>query len=299
MTDIIMSENIIEIKNLSKKYPSSGFKLDDINLSLPRGTIMGLVGENGAGKTTLIKLTLNQINKDEGEVTIFGRDPINHEIEIKDNIGVVFSENHFSEDFTPCIIERIMRNVYSSWDENCYYNYLEIFKVNRHLKIKELSQGMKMIINLAVALSHDADLLILDEATTGLDPIARKQVHDLLNDYICDGKKSILFSTNITSDLDRIADFITFIKDGKIILSEIKDSLCENYGLLKAAHNDLIKIPEELILGIKKNKFSTEALIRNKAEVKSAYPDFVIEKITVEDIMFYMKGEYNESTAGS
>lgn len=287
-----MTDNVIEIKNLSKKYEEYGeFKLDNINISLPKGTVMGLIGENGAGKTTTIKLILNQLQKDDGSIKIFGLDSVDDEISIKDNIGVVFAENHFHENFTPEMIGNIMKNVYSKWNSQTYKEYLDKFNLDEYKSIGEMSHGMKMKVALAVALSHDAKLLILDEATSGLDPVARAELIDTFYDFISDGEHSILFSTHITSDLDRIADYITYISDGKIVLSVSKEEINESYGILKCKREDLAKIPQTFFIGKREKEFTTEVLIEDRARFKAEFPDSVIDNVIVEDIMTYIKGK--------
>ena len=194
-------ENILEIKNLSKKYDS--FELKNINIELPKGTIMGFIGENGAGKTTTIKSILNIINKDSGQIKIFGLD--NKETKIKEDIGVVLDDSFLSEYLNPLGINKIMKNIYKNWDEKLYFKYLEDFKLSKEKISKEYSNGMKMKLKIAVALSHHPKLLILDEPTSGLDPIARNEILDIFQEFIQDENKGIFVSSHITSDLEHIA----------------------------------------------------------------------------------------------
>ena len=216
-------ENNLEVKNLRKKY--NGFELKDINLELPKGMIMGLIGENGAGKTTTIKSILNLIKIDKGEIKIFGLNIKENEKKIKEDIGVVLDDGFFSEYLNPADINKIMRKMYKNWDEKLYFKYLEDFKLPKNKISKEFSSGMKMKLKIAVALSHHPKLLILDEPTSGLDPVARSEILDIFQDFIQNEDNSIFVSSHITSDLEHIADYITFINEGKIVLSKTRDEL--------------------------------------------------------------------------
>ena len=283
-------EPILKVENLSKKY--DGFALKNISFNLPKGSIMGLVGENGAGKTTTIKLILNLIKKDGGNINIFNLDNIEDEQKIKENIGVVFDNSYFHDNLMPKDISKIMNNIYSNWEDDIFLDYLRIFKLPKYKVVKEFSKGMKMKLSIAVALSHNPQLLILDEPTSGLDPIVRSEILDIFLDYIQDEEKSILFSTHITSDLDKIADYITFIHDGEIILSESKEELISNYGIIKCGKNDFQRIAKEDIIGYRKNQFSYEVLLKDKSKNSIKYKDFIIDSANLEDIMlFYIRSE--------
>ncbi len=283
-------EPILKVENLSKKY--DGFALKNISFNLPKGSIMGLVGENGAGKTTTIKLILNLVKKDGGNINIFNLDNIEDEQKIKENIGVVFDNSYFHDNLMPKDISKIMNNIYSNWEDDIFLDYLRIFKLPKDKEVKEFSKGMKMKLSIAVALSHNPQLLILDEPTSGLDPIVRSEILDIFLDYIQDEEKSILFSTHITSDLDKIADYITFIHDGEIILSESKEELISNYGIIKCGKNDFQRIAKEDIIGYRKNQFSYEVLLKDKSKNSIKYKDFIIDSANLEDIMlFYIRSE--------
>ena len=253
-------ENILEIKNLSKKYDS--FELKNINIELPKGTIMGFIGENGAGKTTTIKSILNIINKDSGQIKIFGLD--NKETKIKEDIGVVLDDSFLSEYLNPLDINKIMKNIYKNWDEKLYFKYIEDFKLSKEKISKEYSNGMKMKLKIAVALSHHPKLLILDEPTLGLDPIARNEILDIFQEFIQDENKGIFVSSHITSDLEHIADYITFINNGEIIFSKTKDELLESYGIARCSKEQFDKIKKEDYIKYKKNKYEYDVLIENK-----------------------------------
>lgn len=281
-------ENILEIKNLSKKYDS--FELKNINIELPKGTIMGFIGENGAGKTTTIKSILNIINKDSGQIKIFGLD--NKETKIKEDIGVVLDDSFLSEYLNPLGINKIMKNIYKNWDEKLYFKYLEDFKLSKEKISKEYSNGMKMKLKIAVALSHHPKLLILDEPTSGLDPIARNEILDIFQEFIQDENKGIFVSSHITSDLEHIADYITFINNGEIIFSKTKDELLESYGIARCSKEQFDKIKKEDYIKYKKNKYEYDVLIENKYEFRKNYNISVIDKTSLEDIMLiYIKGE--------
>lgn len=218
-----MSENILEVKGLTKDY--GDFVLDKLTFTVPKGVIMGLIGENGAGKSTTINCILNEISKTDGNIEIFGKDYLSEEIEIKDKIGVVFDENHFPDIFTPNEIGTYMSGIYSKWERNTYVNYLSKFELPADKRVKDFSKGMKVKLAFAVALSHKAELLILDEATSGLDPIIRDDILDILIDFVQDENHSVLVSSHIISDLEKVADYITFIHKGKLVFTHSKDEL--------------------------------------------------------------------------
>lgn len=283
-------KNILEIKNLCKKY--NGFELKNINITLPKGTIMGFIGENGAGKTTTIRAILNLLNNTTGEIKIFGLCNKVCEKQIKEDIGVVLDDSFFSDAITPKDINRIMKNIYKNWEENIYNKYLEKFKLPSNKNIKEYSSGMKMKLKLAVALSHKAKLLILDEPTSGLDPIARSEILEIFQEFIQDEDNSIFVSSHITSDLEHIADYITFINNGEIILSEEKDELLDNYGIARCSKEQFDKIDKKDFIKYQKNKYEYELLVKNKAEFNKKYNVEIMDKPTIDDIMLiYIKGE--------
>ena len=282
-------ENILEVKNLCKKY--NQFELKNVNLTLPKGMIMGLIGENGAGKTTTIKSILNLTNS-TGEINIFGLNVKKYDKKIKEDIGVVLNENFFSEYLNPKDINKIMKNIYKNWDEKLYFKYLEDFKLPQNKISKEFSSGMKMKLKIAVALAHHPKLLILDEPTSGLDPVARSGILDIFQDFIQNGENSIFVSSHITSDLEHIADYITFINDGEIVLSKTRDELLEEYGIVKCSKAEFEKINKKDYVKYKVNRYEYDVLVENKSEFKRKYDFNVIDKPTLEDIMLiYIKGE--------
>ena len=282
-------ENILEVKNLCKKY--NQFELKNVNLTLPKGMIMGLIGENGAGKTTTIKSILNLTNS-TGEINIFGLNVKKYDKKIKEDIGVVLNENFFSEYLNPKDINKIMKNIYKNWDEKLYFKYLEDFKLPQNKISKEFSSGMKMKLKIAVALAHHPKLLILDEPTSGLDPVARSEILGIFQDFIQNGENSIFVSSHITSDLEHIADYITFINDGEIVLSKTRDELLEEYGIVKCSKAEFEKINKKDYVKYKVNRYEYDVLVENKSEFKRKYDFNVIDKPTLEDIMLiYIKGE--------
>ena len=283
-------ENILEIKNLSKKY--NGFELKNVNIELPKGMIMGFIGENGAGKTTTIKSILNIINRDSGEIKIFGLDNKENERKIKEDIGVVLDDSFLSEYLNPSDINKIMKNIYKNWDEKLYFKYIEDFKLPKEKISKEYSSGMKMKLKIAVALAHHPKLLILDEPTSGLDPVARNEILDIFQEFIQDEDHGIFVSSHITSDLEHIADYITFINNGEIIFTKTRDELLENYGIVKCSEEQFKKIDKKDYIKYKKNRYEYDVLIEDKYEFKKKYDISVIDKPSLEDIMLiYIKGE--------
>ena len=285
-----MTNSALEVKNLTKDY--GDFVLDKLNFTLPRGVIMGLIGENGAGKSTTINCILNEIQKDDGEILIFGKDHISNEIEIKSKLGVVFDENHFPDIFTPMEIGKYMAGIYSGWEWATYRQFLEKFELPKDKKIKDFSKGMKVKLAFAVALSHKAELLILDEATSGLDPIIRDDVLDMLIDFVQDENHSVLVSSHITSDLEKVADYITFIHKGKLVFSHDKDDLVDNYGIVSCGSVIFDTLDKTDTISYRKEDYQYKVLVRNRNKAAKNYPKAIVSPATIEEIMlFYVKGE--------
>lgn len=277
--------NALEVKNISKKYP--GFELKDINMVLPKGCIMGIIGENGAGKTTTIKAMLNIIKVDSGSINIFELDHIKEETIIKENIGVVFDEMGFPKQFTPKHLNKMFKHIYKTWDEEQFFEYLTQFGLPHNRKSGRFSRGMQMKLQIAVALSHDAKLLILDEPTSGLDPIVRNEVLDIFLKYVENEEHSILISSHITSDLEKIADYITFIDKGSILFSDDRISIMESFGLLHVEKEKLKDIDREHVVGVRKSSFGADVLVKNPDKVKKKYPDYSMDKPNLEDVMVF------------
>ncbi|MCQ4923439.1 ABC transporter ATP-binding protein [Tissierella carlieri] len=277
---------MLEIKNLTKDF--NKFKLDNVSFRLEPGYIMGFIGPNGAGKSTTIKLIMNLLKKDSGEIKVFGKDHIQFEKEIKNRIGFVYDESYFYEDLTIRQMKNIIAPFYKKWDEKLFNKYIKDFDLDLNQKIKKLSKGMKMKFSLAIALSHNADLIIMDEPTSGLDPIFRSEILDVLYSIIQDEKKSIFFSTHITTDLEKIADYITFINKGKIVFSKSKDEILESYGVIKGGKNLLDRDTRKEFIGLRETNVGFEGLAENPQRLKKLFgSEILIEKPTLEDIMVY------------
>lgn len=251
-------DSILKVEGLNRSFGE--FQLKDVSFSLPRGYIMGFIGPNGAGKTTTIKLIMNLVNRERGKISIFGRDNIKNEKEVKQRIGFVYDENHYYDFLSLQEMKNIIAPFYRDWDEALYQRYLKIFELPARKKIKDLSRGMKMKFSLALALSHRAELIIMDEPTSGLDPVFRSELLEILQNEIQDENRGILFSSHITSDLERIADYICFINNGQIVFSQTCDELREKYLLVKGPLELLDEPARQLMLNIKENNFGFEGL---------------------------------------
>ncbi|MDD7373890.1 MAG: ABC transporter ATP-binding protein [Sarcina ventriculi] len=283
-------EYAIEVRNLTKEYEN--FKLENASFNVGKGTIMGFIGENGAGKSTTIKAILNLIKKDNGLITVLGKEINRNENGIKNELGIVLNDGNFNEKLNVKAINKIMKNIYKRWDDDVFYKYIEKFNIDTSKKIEEFSKGMKMKLSIAIALSHKAKILILDEATSGLDPVARDEVLDILMEFIQNEENSILMSSHITSDLEKIADYITFIHNGEIIFSENKDKLIYDMGVVKCTEKQFKTIEVRDRMFYKKGIFNYEVLIDNRDEFSKKYPSLVINNSNLEEIMlFYIKGD--------
>ena len=286
-------ENAIEIKGLTKKY--DGFTLDDITFDVPKGSVMGFIGQNGAGKTTTIKAIFNIITRDAGTIKVLGLDNIENEYEIKEDVAAVFDELPFHEDFNAKQISIVLSSVFKNWDNEKFKELLTRFALPEKKKIKQFSKGMKMKLQIATALSHNAKLLIMDEATTGLDPVVRNEILDIFREYLQDGERSILMSSHITSDLEKIADCVTFIDKGKILLSGYKDDILDTHGLLKCSKADYENIDKEDIISARITDFGVDAMVSDREMCNKKYSGAVIDKTTLEEIMlFYVNRDKKE-----
>lgn len=278
-------ENAIEITNLKKVY--DGFTLGELSFAVPKGTIMGFVGQNGAGKSTTIKAILNIIRKDSGAIRVFGMDHESEENEIKQRIAVVFDTLPFHENLTANQVNKILKSIYEKWEEETFISYLERFHLPRKKKLGEFSKGMKMKLQIATALSHQAELLIMDEATAGLDPVVRSEMLDVFQEYMQDENHSILMSSHITSDLERVADAITFIHDGKIVLSEYKDDILQKHGIIQCETDMLPEIDPADIVSIRRYAYGASVMVKNRAVCEQKYSGAVIDTPTLDDILLY------------
>ena len=282
--------NCIEISGLCKSY--GDFALEDVNLTLPGGSILGLIGENGAGKTTTIKCILNLVRRDAGTITLMGYDNLTQERQAKAEVGVVLDECFFHDTLRPRDIHTILSRVYSDWDRALYQSYLSKFQLPEGKFIKEFSRGMKMKLSLAAALAHHPKLLILDEATAGLDPVVRDEILDEFLGFIQDEDHSILISSHITSDLEKVADYITYLHQGQVVLSEAKDVLQDQYGRVGCTAQQLSAVDPADLVRVRKGSYGCEALVSDRAAFHKKYPQLMVEPISLEDIMLLIgKGE--------
>lgn len=287
---------IVKIHNLSKAYDN--FILDNISFNIEEGFIMGLIGPNGAGKTTLIKLLLNLVQKDNGNIQIFGSDLLTEENRIKQKIGFVLDEPGWYEMFKIREMSKIISRFYTNWNESLFQDYLNRFELNPEQRIEELSKGMKMKFSLAVALSHDAEFIIMDEPTSGLDPIIRSEVLEILQQLITDEKKSILFSSHISTDVEQIADYITFINKGRIVFSESREFINDSYRIVKGPLNLLDRDTSTCFNAVKRKKSHFTALCTRQDELEAEFGSFIrsgrmlVEKAGIDDIMLLtVKGD--------
>ena len=282
------------LKNVNKKYEKSNFAIKDISFSVPEGSIVGFIGENGAGKSTTMNCILNVIRRDRGTIEIFGREMTDEDIDIRENIGVVYDSNNFPEHLTAKQLADILGRIYSKWDDFCFEQFLRRFGLPESQRIKTYSRGMSMKLAIAVALSHDSKLLILDEATSGLDPIMRDEILDVLLEFVKQENHSILLSSHITSDLEKIADYIVFIHNGEIILNKTKDELIYEYGVIRCSENDFYNILPEDILSSMKKDYQIDVLIKNKKLMEKKYKNLIIDSVSLDEIMLLLaKGERN------
>lgn len=280
----------LTITGLTKKY--SNFVLDNVSFSIPSGSIVGLIGENGAGKSTTINSILGLIKKDSGKITVLGRDIDTFDCAAKEKIGVVFDGSNFSEELTPAKLSKVLRDIYSSWEQSYFNRLLDQLNIPATKKIKTFSKGMKMKLSIAVAFAHHPQLLILDEATSGLDPIVRDDILDMFLEFVQDEEHSILVSSHITSDLEKVADYIVFIHAGKIIFCEPKDELLEHYGIVKCGAAQFDAIDQNDIVTYRKQDYEWQVLVANREKVAKKYPKAMVIPATIDEIMLlYVKGE--------
>ena len=282
--------NVLNLSNVTKKYPD--FTLDNVSFSVPKGCICGFIGQNGAGKTTTISLILDIIKKDGGTIEVMGQSMEENGVELKESIGVVYDEMGFHEFMTPNEINTMMKHVYKNWQQDEFFDYLKRFSLPRKKRCGAFSRGMRMKLQIAVALSHNAQLLIMDEPTSGLDPIVRNEMLQIFQEFVMDENHTILLSSHITGDLERIADMVVFIDHGKIVLSGNKDEILETHGLIKCKKEEVECIDKEDIISVRKSGFGAEVLVADKEKCSKKYEKIVMENIALEDIMiFYVNRE--------
>lgn len=279
---------VLELTDVSKSYAKSDFILDKVSFAVPAGTIMGLVGENGAGKTTVIGCILNTLFRDGGTVRLFGSELSDSDRELRENIGVVYDGDNFPDHLSAGQLADIMRGVYRQWDDAVFQGYLDSFSITREQKIKSYSKGMTMKLAIAAALAHHPRLLILDEATSGLDPIVRDEMLDVFLGFVEDESHSILLSSHITSDLERIADHITFLHRGKVVLTASKDDLIYRYAVLRCKERQFEAIDPKDIIAYRKKEYQIDVLVPNGKEARQKYKDVVADQTTIDEIMLLL-----------
>lgn len=276
------------ISGLTKTYKD--FMLNGVSFSVPCGSIVGLIGENGAGKSTTINAVLGLIQKEAGSICVLGKEQPDNEI--KEQIGVVFDGNNYPEIFSARKLNRVMKDIYHSWEEHTFLNLLKKFSLPTDKPIKQFSKGMKMKLAIAVALSHNSKLLILDEATSGLDPVIRDDILDILLDFAQDETHSILISSHITTDLEKIADYIVFIHEGQVVFSKPKDELIEQYGIIKCGAAQFEALDKSDIIVYRKMDYEWQVLVADRVAMKKKYPKALIDSASIDEIMLlYVKGE--------
>ena len=282
-------ENSIEIRDLTCRYPS--FALEGINLEVPCGTVLGLIGENGAGKSTLIKAVLGLIRPENGSIAVLGEDSTKLTPALKEDIGVVFDELPFPREMTAKQLDRVLGGIFTSWDSKVFRGYLDRFGLPDGKKFSSFSRGMQMRLSLAAAMSHSPRLLVLDEPTGGLDPVIRSEILDMLLEFIQDESHSILISTHITSDLEKIADYVTFLHAGKLLLTKPKDELLWKYGVLRCGEEQFQKLDGSEVLAWQKKDYSYDVLVPDREELLRRYPEAVVDRATMDEILLlYVKG---------
>ena len=285
-------ENILELQQICKTFPKSNFILDKLSFSLPYGAILGFVGENGAGKTTTIGCILNTVRKDSGMVKLFGKEMRDIDTDIREKIGVVYDGDNFPGFWTAKQLSQVMEGIYTQWDNALFQKYLEDFHLPVKQKIKNYSRGMTMKLAIAVALSHHPQLLILDEATSGLDPIMRDEMLDVFLEFVQEESHSILLSSHITSDLEKVADYITFIHNGKLIMTASKNDLVYNYAVMRCKESQFLALDPGDIIAYRKRDFQIDVLVNNGKEAQRKYKGSVVDHVSVDEIMLLLvKGE--------
>lgn len=285
-------DNILELQQVSKTFSKSNFTLDHVSFSLPYGSIMGFVGENGAGKTTTIDCILNTIAKDEGSVKLFGREMQDTDTDIREKIGVVYDGDNFPGHWSAEQLSRIMQGFYTNWDDELFRKYLGEFQLPPKQRIKHYSRGMTMKLAIAAALSHHPQLLILDEATSGLDPIMRDEMLDVFLDFVQEEDHSILLSSHITSDLEKVADYITFIHNGKLIMTASKNDLVYHYAVMRCKESQFRALQRDDMIAYRKRDFQIDVLVSDGKEAQRKYKDAVIDHVSLDEIMLLLvKGE--------
>ena len=279
------TENVIEVNGITKKY--DGFLLDNVSFNVAKGSIMGFIGQNGSGKSTTINAILNIIRTDSGNIKVFGMDNRKHETEIKKHNSAVFDELPFHDELNADALNKIFRDIYFEWNSEIFRSYLDRFQLPRKKKFGQFSKGMKMKLQIAAALSHNAKLLILDEATTGLDPVIRNEILDNFLEFLQDEENSVFMSSHITTDIEKVADSVTFIDKGKILLSGFKDDILNSHGVIKCSKSDFNEIEKSDFISARVTDFGAEVLISDRKKALQKYSGAIIDPTTLEEIMLF------------
>lgn len=285
-------DSVLELNQVCKSFGRSDFVLDKMSFSVPYGAIMGFVGENGAGKTTTIGCILNTIKKDSGTIKLFGKEMSDADTDMREKIGVVYDGNNFPAYWTADQLSHVLGGFYKQWDNSLFTKYLEDFHLPKEQKIKHYSRGMTMKLAIAAALAHHPQLLILDEATSGLDPIVRDEMLDVFLDFVQEDDHSILLSSHITSDLEKVADYITFIHNGKLLMTASKNDLVYHFAVMRCKENQFLALDPKDILAYRKRDLQIDVLVPDGKEAERKYKNVVVDHVSVDEILLLLvKGE--------
>ncbi len=279
-------EYAIRVKGLTKHYKD--FTLDNVSFEVPTGSIVGFIGENGAGKSTTIKAILDLIRKDAGTIELLGQENGAGNREIKEQIGVIFDECYFPDGLTVEDVNRMMKYTYRQWETETFFGYCKRFELPGKKAVKEFSRGMKVKLSIAAALSHQAKLIILDDACGSLDPVVRNEILDIFMGFIQEEEHTVFLSSHITSDIEKICDYILLIHKGKLLFFENKDALLYDYGIVRCTEEQYRELDPALSVGVQKNRFEVEVLVNNRQALKEQFPDYVVDQASIEDILLYV-----------
>lgn len=283
-------ENAIQVRNLTKKYKD--FTLDNISFELPCGMVLGLIGENGAGKSTLINAMLGIADSEYEQISILGKDLRTQTKLAKEDLAAIFCDSHYDLSLTPLFVGKMLSRIYKNWDQKKYMEYLKRFRLPEKKRLKKFSTGMRVKMEFAAALSHSPKLLILDEATSGLDPVFRDEILDILREFTEEEDHAVLMSSHITSDLDKIADYIAYLHEGKLLFVKTYDDIRNNYGIINCGRDLFESLSRDCIVAYRKEAYSYRMLVNDRQKIRKIFPDVEMEPASVEDIMlFYARGE--------
>ena len=281
-------ENILELQQISKTYPKSNFTLDNVSFSLPYGAIDGFVGENGVGKTTTIGCILNTVRKDNGTVKLFGREMLDADTALREKIGVVYDGDNFPSFWTAKQLSRVMAGFYAQWDDALFWHYLKRFQLLPEQKLKNYSRGMTMKLAIAAALSHRPQLLILDEATSGLDPVMRDEMLDVFLEFVQDERHSVLLSSHITSDLEKVADYITFLHNGRLLMTVSKNDLAYRYAVMRCRENQFRTLDSGDVIAYRKRDYQIDVLVSDGEAARKKYHDVVVDHVSIDEMLLLL-----------